>query len=131
MADSTQYTNINAVPKKLVNGNRLSGRIRIYHDSITFASTAQGDHNMMPLPAGAKVVGGKFVTANLGASTTALPKFDGSTNVTSAAVTTTAAKVTELASTAYITASSDVAVTITTVGTTTGAVDLYLYYVVE
>ena len=130
MADSTQYTNINAVPKKLVNGNRLSGRIRIYHDSITFASTAQGDHNMMPLPAGAKVVGGKFVTANLGASTTALPKFDGSTNVT-AQVTTTAAKVTELAPTAYITASSDVAVTITTTGTATGAVDLYLYYVVE
>jgi hypothetical protein len=130
MADSTQYTNINAVPKKLVNGNRLSGRIRIYHDSITFDSTAQGDHNMMPLPAGAKVVGGKFVTANLGGSTTALPKFGGSTNVT-ASVATTAAKVTELASTAYITASSDVAVTITTTGTATGAVDLYLYYVVE
>lgn len=130
MADSTQYTNINAVPKKLVNGDRLSGRIRIYHDSITFASTAAGVHNMMPLPAGAKVVGGKLVNAALG-TTTCLPSIN-AVDAFKAAVNTANAAVSEFDDSAvYTTVTSEAAVKITTTGAATGAVDLYIYYVVE
>ena len=129
MADSANYTKVNATPKKLINGKNLGGRIRIYHDTITVAS---GDTavNFMPFPYEAKIVGGKVVSANLGGSTTFTLSVGG-TAVT-AAIATTAAKVSDLAAGGFgLATTAETAVTAAVTGTAAGVVDVFLYYVAE
>lgn len=139
-------------PVEFVKANQLGGTVRVAHATFEASSQAAGTIEMFALPDGAKIVSGKVCYDALGAGTTVAVGHAAYTDSSGSAVTaanayfkagaaSTSAQCVDCANTLALGANSEVAidetvagnefvVTVTTTGTTTGTIELTMFYVV-
>ena len=140
-------------PTELVKANQIAGSLRIAHASFEASSQAADTIEMFSLPNGARIVSGRLCHDALGASTQLKVGHGAYTNSAGtsvaadddefkAAAASTTAQCVDVAATLALGANSEVdldgsdadnefVVTVTTVGTTTGTIELTMFYVVD
>jgi hypothetical protein len=139
-------------PVEFVKANQLGGTLRVAHATFEASSQAADTIEMFALPDGAKIVSGKVCYDALGSGTTvavghaAYTSSDGTsvaadTDEYKAAAASTSAQCVDCVNTLALGANSEVdldqdlkgnefVVTVTTTGTTTGTIELTMFYVV-
>jgi type IV secretory pathway VirB4 component len=140
-------------PTEMVKANQLGGVLRVAHASFEASSQAADTIEMFSLPNGARIVRALLCHDALGASTTLAVGHAAYTNSAGTAVAadpdeykaaaaSTSAQCVDAAYTLALGANSEVdldgdladnefVVTVTTTGTTTGTIELTMYYVVD
>lgn len=140
-------------PTEFVKANQLGGNLRVAHATFEASSQAADTIEMFSLPNGARIVSGRLCHDALGSGTTlavghaAYTDSSGSsvaadTDEYKAAAASTSAQCVDVAATLALGANSEIAidgsdadnefvVTVTSTGTTTGTIELTMFYVVN
>lgn len=153
----TAYSNVRTDltqddPVEFVKANQLGGKLRVAHATFEASSQAADTIEMFALPDGAKIVSGRVCYDALGGSTTVAVGHAAYTNSAGSSVSaataffkagaaSTSAQCVDCANTLALGANSEVdldqdlqgnefVVTVTTTGTTTGTIELTMFYVV-
>lgn len=154
----TAYSNVRTDltqddPTEFVQANQIGGSLRVAHASFEAASQAADTIEMFALPNGARIVSGTLCHDALGSGTTLAVGHAAYTNSAGtsvaadadeykAAAASTSAQCVDVAATLALGANSEVdldgedannefVVTVTSTGTTTGTIELTMFYVVD